>query len=73
MLVKKDWTRAEVMEVFKSLGIDSGKSDAALTVKNSDPIFNDRSNEIILTRLSDSSNPPPTGSIIDAHLERFIG
>lgn len=69
-MTQSKWSESEIIAVFEKLGLQS------LSHKNQSQLANQQKESLIqespiyISRLSDSSVPPPSGRIIDAKLER---
>ncbi|MFN0141299.1 MAG: hypothetical protein ACKVQW_14580 [Pyrinomonadaceae bacterium] len=62
---RKEWNPSEIEDIFRTLHLSGDAATASLT---NFPAT--EAKELLITRLSDSSNPPPTGRMPDANLER---
>lgn len=72
MTGKDVYTVSEVKDVFDALRLSPDQSGPNSQIQSM-PFESTHSNELIFTRLSDSSNPPPTGRMMDANMERLTG
>ena len=64
----RDWTESQVLRVFEVLEL-TNPDTVGPRQPNAKPDNPTRPNPIYVTRLSDSSIPPPTGNSVDAKLE----
>ncbi|QYO65972.1 hypothetical protein [Leptolyngbya sp. 7M] len=63
---RKVWKASEIEDVFRTLHLSIGSASSFTQFEAAEVA----GKEVLITRLSDSSNPPPTGRMPDADLER---